>query len=165
MALSLYNFIPCCHLCNTTFKKDKDFNEIKHLYPYIEGFEEDAKFDIDNSLLITDIVNGSEDVKLIIEYDDKNKKITNNINTFNLSYVYQNHSKDVKKLLELIQNYNNTYLESISNILLVDNTFSNIIAHKTNELMNIVFKEKDNDEILSKLHNDILDKYWRNSKF
>lgn len=161
LALSLFNFVPSCHLCNSILKKNHDFFEEEHLYPYIEGFEEKARFDIDNSVLITDIINGSADAKLIIDYDEKNTKIKNNINTFKLESVYQNHSKDVRELFKLIQIYNSSYLESIAKTLLDDKPSDQMLAQKAIELMNIVFKEKGNDEILSKLHNDILNKYWR----
>lgn len=161
LALSLFNFVPSCHLCNSILKQNHDFFKKKHLYPYIEGFEEEARFDIDNSVLITDIINGSADAKLIIDYDEKNTKIKNNINTFKLESLYQNHSKDVRELFKLIQIYNSSYLECTAKTLLDDKPSGQMLAQKAIELMNIVFKEKGNDEILSKLHNDILNKYWR----
>ena len=35
LALSLYNFIPSCKICNSLFKRD---NNVQSLYPYEEGF-------------------------------------------------------------------------------------------------------------------------------
>lgn len=40
-ALSLFNFIPSCQICNSRMKGEK---QIHSLYPYEEGFEDNVKF-------------------------------------------------------------------------------------------------------------------------
>lgn len=193
LSLSLYNFIPSCSICNTRHKKEIDFYIKDHLYPYVEGFEKDAKFDIDHTTLITDIISGKEKAKILIRTNG-NPKIDNNIETFKLKSIYQNHSKEVQSIFSMIQIYRESYLEDIANILYTKENFnhkiSNIenkildingietgvvtllrdefdklremdMAMRAEELMLLLFKEKGNDEILSKLYNDLLDKYWR----
>ena len=189
LSLSLYNFIPSCSICNTRHKKEKDFYIEEHLYPYVEGFEQNAKFDIDHTTLITDIISGKEKAKILI-YAKENPKIENNIKTFRLESLYQNHSKEVQNIFNMIQIYRKSYLEDLANVLYINKNFNDIknkisdineiktekiqllkdefekfsevgMAMRTEELMLLLFKEKGNDEILSKLYNDLLDKYWR----
>lgn len=45
LAVSLYNFIPSCHTCNSSFKGSIDFYKNKAIYPYKEEFGQDAKFE------------------------------------------------------------------------------------------------------------------------
>lgn len=44
LALSFYNLIPSCNICNSKFKTTIDFKEIPHLHPYEDSFNEKAKF-------------------------------------------------------------------------------------------------------------------------
>ncbi len=69
LALSLYNLIPCCHVCNSSFKKDDDFYINEHIHPYENGFEENGKFSID---LIAD-KDGNYSLTQIAGEDAKNR--------------------------------------------------------------------------------------------
>ena len=46
LALSLYNFIPSCQICNSRFKGPKNFHDKPYIYPYEEEFGDNAKFKI-----------------------------------------------------------------------------------------------------------------------
>lgn len=46
LALSFYNLIPSCKVCNSSFKNDKDFTYLKNIHPYEEGFEDKYLFTI-----------------------------------------------------------------------------------------------------------------------
>ncbi|QWH91885.1 hypothetical protein EXW29_09420 [Bacillus toyonensis] len=46
LALSFYNLIPSCKVCNSSFKNDKDFTYVKNIHPYEEGFEDKYLFTI-----------------------------------------------------------------------------------------------------------------------
>lgn len=41
--MTLYNFIPCCHTCNSK-KREKDTVKQRILYPYLEQFGENVRF-------------------------------------------------------------------------------------------------------------------------
>ena len=102
LALSLYNFIPSCSICNSRLKQDYE-REI--LYPYVEGFEDDCHFKINN------IANSSSEelLKILRGYSSKEarlelainsncdkkrrKKIENNKKVFKLEKIYQIHTK------------------------------------------------------------------------
>ena len=175
LALSLYNFVPSCSICNSKHKHKKDFFKKEHLYPYKEGFGYKARFDIAENVLISDIITGKEKAEIIINRDDNDEKINNSIKTFRLEQLYKNHSKDVQNLFRLIQIYSQTYVTDIVKILDSNIDISLGVSEKEHEdkiikelnkkiddMMMIIFREKDDNEILSKLYNDLLDKYWRN---
>ncbi|MHA4196219.1 HNH endonuclease [Bacillus cereus] len=46
LALSFYNLIPSCKVCNSSLKNDKDFTYLKNIHPYEEGFEDRYLFTI-----------------------------------------------------------------------------------------------------------------------
>lgn len=44
LALSFYNLIPCCSICNTSIKHRKHFSLKSHIHPYIDDVEAEFKF-------------------------------------------------------------------------------------------------------------------------
>ena len=71
LALSLYNFIPSCQICNSRFKGSKDtYNSV---YPYEESFDDlGAKFKTSKEII--DEILGEKDVNFFVEIDYKNLK-------------------------------------------------------------------------------------------
>lgn len=45
-ALSLYNLVPCCKICNSSFKHSKKFDLDNYLHPFTEGFGNDLTFSV-----------------------------------------------------------------------------------------------------------------------
>lgn len=158
-ALSLFNFIPACNTCNSLMKLSKDFYVNKHLYPYKEGFEEDAKFIIEGRKLITDYIrkdkdtNIDEDITINIQMNTDNPekvaKIENNINTFMLKEVYQIHGDVVKDLLYRLQVYRPQHIEEISKLMKLSKEAVETLA----------FGKPNEKDILGKLKADILNQY------
>jgi len=109
LALSFYNLIPSCHICNSTLKGTEEFSNKTHLNPYSENFDEVAKFRlrIENSKFYHSVEGFS------IELKSEDRRANNNIKSFELDTLYQNH-KDI--VLELIQKeaiYNESYLDEL----------------------------------------------------
>jgi len=46
LAISLFNLIPCCHTCNSTYKLTKEFGFGTHVHPYAESFDEHFSFSL-----------------------------------------------------------------------------------------------------------------------
>jgi hypothetical protein len=46
LALSFYNLIPSCHICNANLKHDKTFDLSNHIHPYRDSLHEIVKFSI-----------------------------------------------------------------------------------------------------------------------
>ncbi len=109
LALSFYNLIPSCHICNSTLKGSEEFSMKSHINPYADSFDEVAKFQLKiESSKFYHSVDGFE-VKLKTE----DERAENNIRCFELDTLYQNH-KDI--VLELIQKeaiYCESYLDEL----------------------------------------------------
>ena len=115
LALSFYNLVPSCKVCNK-IKLDNDDKE--YINPY------DDRFDMNKNMKFSIKVEDSTFYHSIkgfnIEYkynkkisDDEKNRIGNNLDDFELKDLYQNH-KDI--VLELIQKeaiYNESYLDEL----------------------------------------------------
>ncbi|GFN32168.1 hypothetical protein [Paenibacillus xylaniclasticus] len=100
-SLSLYNFVPSCQICNSRFKLDKG---VELLYPYEEGFEADAYFKVNynSGSTIGSILgdNTSFNIEIVLTASgSKRERIQNNIETFELTSVYQSHKDYARELL------------------------------------------------------------------
>lgn len=99
LALSFYNLIPSCHVCNSNLKGSKEFNLGQYIHPYMEGFEEDAKF----TYIPTDyngLVGGLNfNIQFNLYSRDKKQKILNNISTFKLEEQYKHNKDSVSELI------------------------------------------------------------------
>lgn len=47
LAISLFNLIPCCHNCNSSYKGSKEFTLATHIHPYMESFDDYFRFFVD----------------------------------------------------------------------------------------------------------------------
>lgn len=158
LALSLYNFVPSCQICNQRFKGRK---VKKILYPFSNEFGDDAKFkvkikDIDGYYGDTDRFNLDIDIN---PKSNIKEEIENSVEMFQLKSLYESHKSYVGEIL-LKENviYTNSYLN------MVKDTFDKL--HLSREQMDIFlygFNEyeeiyKDNKP-LGKLTRDILKTY------
>jgi 5-methylcytosine-specific restriction endonuclease McrA len=115
LALSLYNFVPSCQICNSRFK-GYQFNAEKHIYPYNEEFGSDAKFMIKarNMDYVWTDTNEFE-IELSVKKDCENQeKIENSINTFNIDMVYQIHKDYVQEIVKKAIAYDSEMIKSLS---------------------------------------------------
>lgn len=127
LALSLYNFVPSCQICNSRFKGDTDFYATPHLYPYTQESNSLIKFSIHDPLILahfhqqdqvstlrTDM--SAVDTQHIISVTPSNSsdvQAQNSINTFHLEEVYQSHKDYVYDLLLKIHAYDDTKIKAL----------------------------------------------------
>lgn len=116
--LSLFNFVPSCQICNSRFKLAKS-SEI--LYPYENGFDEDAYFKVKlNSKSTLDSITGQNtffDLEVSVNPTAVNiRKIENSIEMFNLNEVYESHKDFVRELMYKNFVYSNTYKEQLNKL-------------------------------------------------
>jgi len=112
-ALSLFNFVPSCQICNSRMKKD-DWKDC--LYPYEESFGDDAVFRISEAdktdkksdeyyQKLLDAFLGKSDGEFSIVIDNMaadsilQQRIDNSKKLFKLEEVYQTHQEYVRELL------------------------------------------------------------------
>lgn len=110
-ALSLFNFVPSCSVCNSRMKNIYPADDA--LYPYEEGFEDDARFELkttrtplekdfcESTVRLFQAIRDTkfEEFSLEIITDpktpsSKKKKIENSEKLFHLTEVYANHKMD-----------------------------------------------------------------------
>ena len=118
LALSFYNLIPSCHICNSNFKGDKQFILNSNIHPYIEDFGNDIVFSIYPKNI--NFINGtSEEYKIrIIRQNnkvdkDKFKKAYKNIRTFGLLKLYNMHKDYVNEIIQKSIVYNEDHIKDL----------------------------------------------------
>ena len=165
LALSLYNFIPSCQICNSRFKGNKDTRD--SIYPYEEGFDElGVKFKTSEEVIVKILEERYSDFSVKINYenlkDEKNKeKVKKSIKNLRLDKVYEkSHNQYIQNLLYNIEKYPENYLENC-----VEMFESNVDKKKQlEEYFKDIVKEPyrkriENGEPLAKLTKDILEEF------
>ena len=118
LALSFYNLIPSCHVCNSKFKTVTDFKEIPHLHPYEDSFNEKAKF----SQFFNNVNEENKKFSLLSKerisltlkpLDIKDKVTQNTIDTFRLETLYQEHKDIVLELIQKREIYPDSYIDDL----------------------------------------------------
>lgn len=118
LALSLYNLIPSCHICNSHIKKSKSFHIKTHIHPYFDDFNKIKKFSIDKKLL--SLINKDDEFNIIFENKDGNTaseetKANNHIKDFALEALYNSHKDKVLELVDISRAYNEASFENLVN--------------------------------------------------
>ena len=165
LALSLYNFIPSCQICNSRFKGNKDTRDSVYLYE--EGFDElGVKFRTSKEVISETLGERYSDFYVKIDYENlKNKedgeKVKNSIENLGLDRVYKkSHNQYIQNLLYNIEKYPENYLENC-----VEMFESNVDKKKQlEEYFKDIVKEPyrkriENREPLAKLTKDILEEF------
>lgn len=107
-ALSLFNFVPSCSICNSRMKNIHPADDT--LYPYEEGFEDDAHFELipkgkdfsgKTTLRLFQAIKDTKyddfDVEIVVKSqtpDPQKRKIENSKKLFHLTEVYADHKQD-----------------------------------------------------------------------
>lgn len=156
-ALSLFNFVPSCSICNSRMKNTHSADGT--LYPYDEGFEDDAHFELKytgkdfSGLGTLRLFQALESVKyddyeVEISVDpytssDKRGKIEKSKELFHLTEVYANHKQDALEVAlrtrifcegsyksfcqKLFDKLSESGMTNVSSSDLEDNLFSDIL--------------------------------------
>ena len=114
-ALSFYNLIPSCKVCN---KIKLDSNDKEYINPYDDKFDMNKHMKFSLKLKDSTFYHSLDGFRLNCKFDDdiaddEKQRIKNNIKDFKLHDLYQNH-KDI--VLELIQKnaiYNDSYINEL----------------------------------------------------
>jgi len=146
LALSLYNLVPSCYLCNS---KVKGTNEIQGLSPSSKKFDFDEKVKFKTFLNNQNLaIEKSEDFKLYLK-DDFSDKFNSYIRVLELDNRYKYHKDIVIEMINKRREYPNSRIKELSNL-----------TKKTEEevkqdLFGIYLKEDLHKRPFSKLIKDI----------
>lgn len=173
-ALSLYNFIPSCQVCNSRIKGEKYLDTLYHLESDISSFSlsdfseispSSSCYRFDENVTIEIKPNNSEDSSNIgfIDDSDKNQIVFTTTNEpclriikgFNLveRYNFTTIKKEAFLLEELKQKWTDSRIESIVDYF---NEQGIPISKKT--IISSIFHDTNDDAIFAKMKRDILTK-------
>lgn len=161
LALSFYNLIPSCYVCNANLKTTKDFKPSTHVHPYLE--------DINDSHLFQTNVNAPDyllghsgfDLKLVPLKNakpDKQKRSEKNIEDFIINDQYQFHKNYAGEIIKKAYIYNESKLDELLSDFEIN---GHKLFSSKQEILDMVFGDYIHDDklhtrILSKLTRDIL---------
>jgi hypothetical protein len=104
LALSLFNLVPSCHICNSNLKGSEHFSTIRHLNPYTAGFQDVLRFSLDITSI--DFINGQRD-SFTLSYRPVQgadpmlvRKARANARVFKHIELYINHNDLLEELLK-----------------------------------------------------------------
>lgn len=148
LALSLYNFIPSCQVCNSRFKLDSDFYLQEHIYPYDECFDDYSyKFTTmptqDGGI---DYLTGdSNEFNLLIKCkgDNECNKVEKSIATFKLNELYTEHKDYVREIIKKANLYNDDRINDIKDEF-------KLLFNSKEEVLRLIFSNYISSEDLSK---------------
>ncbi len=116
LALNIYNLIPCCRNCNSTFKGN--FNT-PIINPYFYSLEENLRFKIEADNLSDFILNNKKKLKIGIENmanDETIKSLVKaHISTLSLNERYNYFHNIARSIIKKKIYYNNTYISELEN--------------------------------------------------
>ncbi|MGE6602700.1 hypothetical protein ACQKEY_13325 [Lysinibacillus fusiformis] len=171
LAISLYNLVPSCKVCNSDLKHKKTVSLKTHYSPFEVEIEKRIKLkrkivppeeliSINSEGLedyVATILGVNEDFNIIFEYDEYEEyygqKIKGNIELFHLDKLYNEfHKVYVQDIIKKGLIYNQVYLQQLA--------YSSTLIFKDEiELHNSLFSDSTDDKkkILGKLTRDIIE--------
>lgn len=152
LAISLFNFVPSCTICNSRLKHTSDFYVMPHINPHNSEFGDRAIFRLRN---INSIACKDESPDVYIEYIENDEEVANSIHTFRLESIYNASHKDfVRDLITKAQIFSDQQLQEYLGL------FDGLFQDK-DEMRRIIYGTYlQNDQLgfrpMSKLSRDIL---------
>ena len=143
LALSFYNLIPSCHICNSNVKGKTEFKLDSHFHPY----------NLASNVKATFSYNYKSCDGYRIKINTKDDFSRDSVEAFQLENIYQAHEDEVKDLIKIRQAYSDKYIEILNKSLKI-----NLSKEEVYRLAFGVHYEDDKFDRrpLSKLKKDIL---------
>ncbi|TKT94042.1 hypothetical protein [Dyadobacter frigoris] len=147
LAISFFNLIPSCSICNSGIKGSKKVNLREYLHPYLDNDINDIKFTYRLS-------KGKHGHRIVIKTPDTSKA-KKTVELFALEEIYNSHTGELLDLLQTKQHFSDKYLS-----ILDSNLLRGVIVSKE-EMYRIVFGTEYHSENFinrpfSKFKSDIL---------
>lgn len=157
LALSLYNMIPCCSICNRT-KSSLDTYASPILYPYDEEYGYTAKFTLrlqeeSNYVQVMQGLSDAFEIQLDTTESQQQQSIKNQMNKLHLDELYNNHTDYVRDIIR------SKYINTPERVNELYKSFP-LLFHSTDEVKSLLYMTQLHKEFwgkhpLSKLAHDI----------
>ncbi|MCX8524685.1 hypothetical protein OF897_12250 [Chryseobacterium formosus] len=149
LALSFYNLIPSCSVCNSGVKGSTPFEISTHFHPYHKNLIEDFKYTFSYDHRDYD--------KFIFKIMPDNKFSEVSVNAFELEEIFKAHEDEIEDLRRIKDAYSEDYIDMLENNILSGSG----ITLDRNEVYRLAFgvhfqEAKFDRRPLSKMKKDIL---------
>lgn len=168
-AISLYNLVPSCKICNSSLKGQQDTSFEKNFNPYEDNIEDCFRFsrnfiETEKEDVVPNYIQGilgeseNYDLKIQPVYNSINKKekkviankVDGNIKLFHLEKVYKYHKLHIQKMILNARIYNLVYQQQLKN------NFPDVFSSEDQVLSLIQYNSEEMKyTILSKVFTDI----------
>lgn len=111
LALSFYNLIPSCSICNTSIKGSDDYSIQDIFHPYLKKVNLAQQFNFKFSYDLENHLTARSKLKW------NNKFSKKSIAVMRLAEMYDSHSEEIRELIYLKKAYSSSYLKSLKSIL------------------------------------------------
>tara|TARA_R110001632_G_scaffold104336_3_gene213231 strand:+ start:1198 stop:2205 length:1008 start_codon:yes stop_codon:yes gene_type:complete len=158
LALSFYNLVPSCGICNSSIKSTATLSLDNHFHPYVDD-------GISNSFRFSYLAKSPNNYEVICKsMDNSSLKAQNTIDIMETKLLYKGHSKkELQDLIDLRYKYSDNYLNTLLN-----KTFKNLEVSKSDKYRMIFGIEIDESNYhkrpFSKFKKDIVDELIRVTK-
>lgn len=110
LALSFFNLIPSCSICNSSVKGRKEFSLSKYIHPYVDNVVDSIVFSYSHDVSIDSL---KIEVLAINSDIDLEQRINNTLKDFFLEEMYNAHHPELRDLLDVKKAYSENYLKSL----------------------------------------------------
>lgn len=171
LALSLYNLIPSCKVCNSDFKLSQKMSLTEYLHPYTEGFGKKVRFTIipKSQPAASSTAPPSYDVNALLGSNDVfdlglrylsndvsfDERARRNAQLFKIEPIYNSHKDIIRELLQKQQHYPADYIDRMLKV-------SGKLFQSREEVVrmvigNYMLEEDHSKRIMAKMMSDIAD--------
>lgn len=116
LALSFYNLIPSCLVCNRTLKRDETFNVNSFVHPFMDDMSNEYRYTYAPEK-IEDFLSGRKNISIRYEIDSNNnkvkRKIENHFEIFRLCEIFEEHGDEFNDVFRIRHHFNSAYLRQL----------------------------------------------------
>lgn len=110
LALSFYNLIPSCSICNSSVKGRKQFSLSEYIHPYEDDILDSVMFSYTH---IASIDSLKVELTGVNNDPDLEGRINRTLKDFYIEEMYNSHQPELKDLLTIKQTYSENYLKNL----------------------------------------------------
>ncbi|MGH0434327.1 hypothetical protein ACQVOM_08525 [Bacillus basilensis] len=172
LAISIYNLIPCCKVCNSDFKGSTKVDLNNYINPYIDEFE--GKVSFKREVIIkkktkketndyfSAIIGGSDDFKIKLDFTALPKQLVeqykNQAKLFHIEEIYAFHKNYIKELITKSRVYSDIYTNQVKSsygkLFQNDDDLRQILIPREDQLNNIILAKLTRDIVNNELSNN-----------
>ena len=173
LAISIYNLIPCCKVCNSDFKGSTKVDLKNYINPYIHEFEGKVSFKreiVKNKKEKNDyfsaITGESDDFKITLDFtalpEELVEQYKNQAKLFHIEKIYEFHKDYIKNLIIKARIYSDIYTNQLKSsygkLFQSDDDLRQILLPREDQQNNIILAKLTRDIVNNELPNNIKEK-------